>query len=511
MTPPAVPRRAQRLLDLADRRFDLLVIGGGITGAGIARDAARRGLAVALIEREDFAAGTSSRSSRLIHGGVRYLEHGYLHLVFEASRERRRLLALAPHLVRPLQFTWPVYRGARIPRWQLAAALTLYDALALFRNVGRHTLLDRDGVLAAEPALAPDGLRGGASYWDAATDDARLTLANVIDAAHTSATVVNHAAVVSLTFDSPNGAVSGAVVRDVLGGHEIRVQARVVMNASGPWTDEIARLEGGEPGPVVRGTKGAHIAVPAARVGNHAAVTLLSPDDGRVMFALPAGTHTIIGTTDTATVAHPHEVRASRADVRYLVAACNRSFPGARLGEEDVVAAWAGIRPLIASGHKKDPSSASREHAITTTARGVLTITGGKLTTYREMAEQCVDAVVRRLGTRVRRCDTAAAPLPGERPAATPNDRRLTDTLPWREQDVEHGVRAEFAETVSDVLIRRTTLAFEQRDHGLSLAPNVAKQMGSLLHWTDAGVRQAVDEFTQDVSRIFVIDPDDTR
>ena len=183
MTPPAIPRRAQRLLDLADRRFDLLVIGGGITGAGIARDAARRGLAVALIEREDFAAGTSSRSSRLIHGGVRYLEHGYLHLVFEASRERRRLLALAPHLVRPLQFTWPVYRGARIPRWQLAAALTLYDALALFRNVGRHTLLDRDGVLAAEPALAPDGLRGGASYWDAATDDARLTLANVIDAA----------------------------------------------------------------------------------------------------------------------------------------------------------------------------------------------------------------------------------------------------------------------------------------------------------------------------------------
>ena len=507
MSSPTIPRRAQRLSELGDRRFDLLVIGGGITGAGIARDAARRGLAVALVDREDFAAGTSSRSSRLIHGGVRYLEHGYLHLVFEASRERRRLLEIAPHLVRPMQFTWPVYKGARVPRWQLAAALTLYDALALFKNVGRHHPLGKAGVLAAEPALAAEGLRGGAAYWDAATDDSRLTLANAIDAAHVSATVLNHAEVVQLARASANGPVDGAVVRDLLGGTDIRVQARIVLNATGPWTDEVLQMEGTTTGPAVRGTKGVHIAVPAARVGNRSAVTMLSPDDGRVMFALPAGTHTIIGTTDTATNEHPHDVRAARTDVRYLLAACNRFFPAARLTEDDVVAAWAGIRPLVASNHTGNPSSASREHAITTTAGGVVTITGGKLTTYRAMAEQCVDVVVHRVGRAVRRCDTAKAPLPGERVPASATDVRLDDMLPWREQDVDQAVRHEFAETLSDVMIRRTTLAFDRKDQGRALAPRIAERMAAVLRWTDAGVRNALEEFERDATRIFSIAP----
>lgn len=501
---PTIPRRAQRLLDLADRRFDLLVIGGGITGAGIARDAARRGLAVGLVDREDFAAGTSSRSSRLIHGGVRYLEHGYLHLVFEASRERRRLLAIAPHLVQPLRFTWPVYRGARIPRWKLAAGLTLYDALALFRNVGRHQRLSATEVLEAEPALAREGLRGGASYWDAATNDARLTLANVLDAAAASATVVNHAEVLSLIFASgATGAVTGAVVRDRLGGNVIRVQARIVINACGPWTDEIARMEDAAARPAVRGTKGVHISVPAERVGNVGAVTMLSPDDGRVMFTLPSGTHTIIGTTDTHTAEHPHAVRATSADVRYLLAACNRFFPDARLTEDDVVATWAGIRPLVVRRNANDPASASREHAIRMSPRQVLTITGGKLTTYREMAEQCVDAALRRLGTRVRGCDTHRVPLPGARPKPASDDRRLVDALPWREVDVDHAVRHELAETIGDVLIRRTTLAFEQRDQGRSVAPLVAQRMADRLHWTDAGVANALAEYERETTRIF--------
>ncbi len=507
MSPPTIPRRAQRLADLGDRRFDLLVIGGGITGAGIARDAARRGLAVALVEREDFAAGTSSRSSRLIHGGVRYLEHGYLHLVFEASRERRRLLDLAPHLVRPLRFTWPVYAGARVPRWKLAAALTLYDALALFRNVGRHRRLDPAGVLAMEPALAPDALRGGATYWDAATDDARLTLANAIDAAHASATVLNHAEVTALSCSAPHGPVDGAIVRDLLGGAEVRVQARIVLNATGPWTDEVVAMEAAPAGPVVRGTKGVHIAVPAARVGNRSAVTMLSPEDGRVMFTLPAGTHTIIGTTDTATAEHPHDVRAAAADVRYLLRACNRFFPAARLTEDDVVAAWAGIRPLVARTNTGDPGSASREHAITTSPKGLVTITGGKLTTYRAMAEQCVDVVVRRLGQRVRPCDTARAPRPGARAVPASDDVHLDPALPWTERDVDHAVRHEMAESLSDVLIRRTTLAFERKDQGRGLAERVAQRMGAILHWTDAGVRHAVADFARDTERIFSIAP----
>src|SRR5262249_22638496 len=183
---------SDRLAALRDRAFDLLVIGGGLTGCGIARDAALRGLSVALVEKDDFASGTSSRSSRLVHGGVRYLEHGHLHLVFESSAERRRLLRLAPHLVRPLAFTWPVYQGARIPRWKLGAGLMLYDALSLFRNVGRHRRLSRSAVLEREPMLAPEGLRGGAAYYDASTNDTRLTLANAIAASEAGAVVVNH-------------------------------------------------------------------------------------------------------------------------------------------------------------------------------------------------------------------------------------------------------------------------------------------------------------------------------
>ncbi len=494
MTGQPIPRRARRLHELADRHFDLLVIGGGITGAGIARDAARRGLAVALVERDDFAAGTSSRSSRLIHGGVRYLEHGYLHLVFEASRERRRLLELAPGLVHPVRFTWPVYRGARVRRWQLASALTLYDALSLFRNVGRHRRLDPGGVLEAEPQLARAELQGGAMYWDAGTDDSRLTLANVLDAAHASATVVNHAEVAALTFASATGPANGAIVRDLVGGTEVRVQARIVLNACGPWTDVIARLEDQAAKSTVRGTKGVHVAVPAARVGNRGAVTMLSPDDGRVMFTLPAGEHTIIGTTDTQTTEDPQQVRAYRSDVRYLLAAANRFFPDARLTDSDVVAAWAGIRPLVARTNTRDPASASREHAITTSRRGVLTVTGGKLTTYRAMAEQCVDVAVRRLGRRVRRCDTAHTPL----------------TLPNRptelEAQVELAVESELAETVSDVLVRRTRRAFETRDQARSLAPQVAAQMAALLHWTDAGARNAISEYERDIARLFAID-----
>jgi glycerol-3-phosphate dehydrogenase len=276
---------------LADGVFDLLVVGGGITGAGVARDAAARGLRVALVERDDLAAGTSSRSSRLVHGGVRYLEHGHLGLVFEASRERRTLLATAPHLVRPLAFTWPVYRGARVPRWKLAAGLALYDALSLWRNVGRHRPLGPSGVLAREPAVRSAGLVGGASYWDAATDDSRLTLATALDAEALGAVLLTHAAVAALAFrPDAAGARVRAGVRDLLGGGAaVEVRARAVVNCAGPWADRVRALA--EPGgpPAVLGAKGVHLLVPAARVGNRGALTLAAPQDGRVVFVLPAG------------------------------------------------------------------------------------------------------------------------------------------------------------------------------------------------------------------------------
>ncbi len=482
MTTPALNGAVWRAESVARFRsdpFDLLIIGGGITGAGIARDAALRGLRTALVEREDFASGTSSRSSRLVHGGVRYLEHGYLHLVFEASRERRTLLRIAPHLVRPLRFTWPFYRGARLGPWTIGAGLWLYDLLALFRNVGRHRELSRAQVLDVEPALRADGLRAGATYFDAATDDARLTLANVIDAATHGATVLNHAEATALLFEGTRA--GGAKVRDAVSGEYFDIRARAVVNAAGPWTDAVRALEGAGGGAAVRGTKGVHIAVPADRVRNREAITVISAVDQRVMFVLPAGEQTIVGTTDTPTDESPDEVRASQADVQYLLDSANAYFPDAKLTPDDVVAAWAGIRPLIASGNRSAPASASREHLIATGPAGVIQITGGKLTTYRSMSAQVTDAVEQALGRRPTRCRTAELPLPE--------------------------VGEEFACTVADVLVRRRKVAFERKDHGTSEAPSVARRLGELFGWDPARCERAVEEYRDEVRRLFTITP----
>ena len=531
--------RADRLHALAARRFDLLVIGGGITGCGIARDAALRGLSVALVEMNDFASGTSSRSSRLIHGGVRYLEHGHLHLVFEASAERRRLLRLAPHLVHPLAFTWPVYERARIPRWKLGAGLALYDVLALFRNVKRHRRLDRDQVLESEPNVRRDGLRGGAQYYDAATDDARLTLANAIGAAEAGAVVVNHAEATALRFDG--GRVSGATVRDTIGSRVVEVTAGAVVNATGPWSDEVRQLEG-DRGSAVRGSKGVHIAVPRDRLGNRGALTLIAPADGRVFFVLPAGEQSIVGTTDTYTDATPDEVRATNQDVEYLLAAANHYFPSAKLETADVITAWAGIRPLIAA-QTATPGAVSREHAVDVSARGLISITGGKLTTYRIMARDVMRVVAKQLGRSLGRDRTDALPLPGgdfhsietligdiaretgdvalaDHLARTygtrwpavwseirePGDaRQIAAGLPYTVGELRYAVRHEMACTLDDLLIRRTRLAFACRDHGVGVASAVAADVAPLLGWDPSARKRAMSEFERESARLFAI------
>ncbi|MDQ3080737.1 MAG: FAD-dependent oxidoreductase, partial [Gemmatimonadota bacterium] len=328
------------LAALEGRRFDLLVIGGGITGAGIARDAAMRGLTVAIVDKGDWGSGTSSRSSRLVHGGIRYLEHGEIALVRESVREREVLMRIAPHLVKPLEFTWPVYRGARLPRWKLRAGLALYDVLAGSRGSRKHNGLDVETIAGHEPMLRRDGLVGGASYYDAATDDVRLVLANVLSAVEHGAVAVNYARAVSDSLSG--GRVDGAVVWDEVGGDrdEVRVSARVTVSATGPWQ--------------VKGTKGVHISVSRDRIGNRGAITVVNPVDGRVMFVLPAGSQAIVGTTDTFTDESPDEVRATAGDVRYLLAAANSYFPDAKLKEDDVVSAWAGIRPLAAATNGAD-------------------------------------------------------------------------------------------------------------------------------------------------------------
>ena len=537
---PSRTTRSSRVARLGSEEFDVLVIGGGITGAGIARDAVLRGLRTALVERDDFGSGTSSRSSRLVHGGVRYLEHGHLRLVFESSRERRTLMRIAPHLVRPLRFTWPVYRGARVPRWKLNAGLLMYDALAVFRNVRNHRSLEPAEVLAQEPSLQRHDLLGGAEYFDAATDDARLTLANVIAADERGAVVVNHASVVRLTRDDHR--VTGAIVHDHADDVEIAVRASVVVNATGPWTDAVRALDVGGGPSAVRATKGVHIAVSRERLSTHAALTLLSPVDGRVMFALPSTATTIIGTTDTPTDERPDEVRASSTDVAYLLATANLFFPAARLTPSDVIAAWAGIRPLVASGFTRDPASASREHRIDRSASGMISVSGGKLTTYRSMAAEVVTAVERSLGRSPSRSTTGLVPLPGgdlrstdeafrtaelevgdaiiarrlveahgtrwrEVSALTSAEpalaRRIVRDLPYLLAEVVYAVEREMAVTLADVLIRRLRIAYEVADHGRSASRVATAVLAGRLGWDNARSRIEIARYDADVARVF--------
>jgi glycerol-3-phosphate dehydrogenase len=501
--PFSAASRTAALDALGTGTLDLLVIGGGITGAGVARDAAMRGLRTALVERDDFASGTSSRSSRLIHGGLRYLEHGEFHLVFEASRERRTLLRIAPHLVKPLRFTWPVYRGARVPKWKLRSALMLYDTLALFRNIERHRMLSAVELEALEPRLRRDGLTGGGTYYDAHADDALLTLANARAAADAGALVMNHTAARALVVEG--GVVRGAGVECQLTRRLVRVSAKCIVNATGPWSDSVRQLADPTVKSGIRGTKGAHIAVPRARVGNEQAIAITHPRDGRVMFILPAGAFTIVGTTDTDYDGPLDDVRASRDDVAYLLEAANHYAPAANLSANDVTAAWAGIRPLVASG-AATTAAVSREHAISVTAPGMLTVTGGKLTTYRLMAEQIVDRAEKIIGARHVRSTTARVVLVNDDrtgrydgPGAIP----LAPDLPYVWGQVRDAVTHGMALRLADVLVRRIPVAFETRDHGASLAPAVARVMAPLLGWSADQEREEIERFAKDAERSF--------
>lgn len=505
--------------------LDVLVIGGGITGAGIARDAALRGFRTALVEKGDFGGGTSSASSRLVHGGLRYLETGALHLVFESSRERRRLLQLAPHLVWPLPFLFPLYRGGRVPPWKLRAGMWLYDALAAFRNVHRHRWLGPAATRRLEPGLRDRDLRGAALYYDAQTDDARLVVATVRSAARAGALIANYAEVTTLL--TPDGRVRGAMVRDVLDGASRTVRALVVVNATGPWADAVRRLDRPGVHPLLRLTRGAHVVVPRARLGHTHALTLTSPLDGRVMFVLPWDEVSYIGTTDVDDPGDPDAVQATAADVTYLLRSANAYFPTARLTAADVLATWAGLRALVTSKPGQSASAVSREHVVEESPSGLLTIAGGKLTTYRAMAADLVNRVADRLHhtdgrPRVSAAATDREPLPGgeaadldvlagalrergvgdatarhlvrtyggEAPAVLNRAGRnrvllgpIVDGRPEIRAEVVHLVEREMAVRLDDVLMRRLHLSWQTRDQGLTAAPAVARKLRELLGW----------------------------
>lgn len=459
-----------------------------------------RGLSVALIEKDDFGSGTSGRTSRLVHGGLRYLEQGRVGLVRESRRERATLMRIAPHLVQPLRFTWPVYSGSRVSKRKLAAGLTVYDLLSLSRPGKWHERLSAADVLAREPALKPGGLSGGGAYFDSSTDDSRLTLANALSAAYWNAVVVNH-----MSADvRGGGALHEISLTDHITSESFTITARAVVRALGPWTSAAEH------------SKGSHIAVDRSTVGNREAIALLSPIDGRVMFILPSGAQTIIGTTEVLTRSSPDDVRASESEIAYLIESANAYLADARLRRSDVISAWAGLRPLAPTVSSTDPSSASREHLITRDERGTITITGGKLTTYRAVAEEVVDAVQVTLGMRKTRSRTAAEALPGaDRESVIAEmiaaDQKLGAPLAGnngiRAADLVYSVHYEHALTLSDLLIRRTLSAFRARDHAMSLAASAANVVAPLLGWTVEKKESEIPDYARDIARIFTIDP----
>ncbi len=538
------PSARATIWDLTSRRLDVLVIGGGATGAGIAREAALRGLTVALVDRYDFAWGTSSRSTRLIHGGLRYLEQRAWKLVKESLQERQILLRIAPHLVRPLAFLFPVFRTDRVGRWKLELGLTAYDLLALRGNVRRHRSLSKRAVLDQEPLLRERGLVGGSVYWDAQCDDARLTLATVQSAARSGALVANYTCVTALDFD--HNRVSGAILEDQLTGAQGTAHARLVVNATGPWTDGVRRFENPKVRPMIAPTRGAHVMVSRARIGHRHAITFLSPIDGRVMFVLPWGDRSYIGTTDTDDLGAPDTVAPTEDDILYLLRSVNAIFPEARLGPEDVSLSWAGLRPLLVQNGTRAPSERSREYAIDVGAKGLMTVTGGKLTTYRRVAVEVVDRIAQRLGAGSSQTDptttrSATEPLPGgqSRDVKDLFARGVRRGFPepvvahlvgqygaeattvydlieeWPElrepvhpqhaavgAQVVHAVRQEYARRLDDVMFRRLSLAHETPDGGLQAAGAVAGLMGRELGWDEGRRRGEVDRYRSLVDAI---------
>ena len=392
----------------------MLIIGGGITGAGVALDAALRGWRVGLIDKGDFASGTSSVSSKLIHGGLRYLEQGAFHLVYEALHERGLLLRNAPHLVRPLRFLMPFYRGGRLPLWKCRLGLTLYDLLAGTDNIQRSRPVSVSLLMRECAHLRPEGLLGGAAFFDAQMDDARLCIEVLLTAAHYGANVANYVEAISLENRDPGP--QQIRILDHVSGKEATVRARVVLNATGPWVDQVCRLARDSTGPYLQPTKGVHLVAPAQ--GLPAGFLLLHPADGRVFFVLPWLGKTLIGTSDTFTPAGPDALGVDADEIAYLLAGYNRYFAPA-LQPQDVLGSFAGLRPLLRAG-PATPSSLSREFRVWQSAPGLLSVAGGKFTTFRHMAEVITDQLGRLLGKR-QRCRTRNCPLIG------------TPDMPWEQ------------------------------------------------------------------------------
>jgi glycerol-3-phosphate dehydrogenase len=536
--------RGRALRELANNTFDLLVIGGGITGAGVAREASLRGFRVALVEQNDFGSGTSSRSTKLIHGGLRYLKQLDFGLVAEAVRERQLLLGTAPHLVEATAFLFPVYRGDPDSLIALRAGLLAYDLFARLQAPVPHRMLAVGDVLSREPYLRASDLVGGAVYTDSRTDDGRLTLAVLRSAVQFGAMVANYAGVEAF-LRRRDGCVAGAVVVDSLSGERLEVRASRVLVAAGPWADQLRRLDDPAAPPILRLTKGAHLAVPAARVPLRHAVVIRGRDrERRMMFAIPHGQFTYVGTTDTDYSGDPAALTVECTDVRYILEAANTAFPEAHLGEADVISTWVGLRPLVRPSRATTASAVSRDYQLFRAPSGLVSVGGGKLSAFRGMAEHIVDDVLpgskthgsQRLSRAV--LPGADGPLPTQadwttlaRATGTTADRLSewcgiygsdleevaacrgsTDlqepALEWHRAMTRYAVDCEMAQRLEDVYRRRTGLMLFSHDNGRSWLETLASDMAELLNWSADRRREEISRTMLAIDRMFAFRAD---
>jgi glycerol-3-phosphate dehydrogenase len=502
--------------------FDILIIGGGATGCGIALDAASRGLKVALVEKNDFSEGTSSRSTKLLHGGVRYLEtavkhldRGQYHLVRDALKERGILLRLAPHLCHRLPLVTPLYKWMEVP--YILAGLKLYDLLAGSAGIGDSRLLSRSKALERFPMLHAEGLKAGVLYYDGQFNDARMTLCIALTAAQHGAVIANHVSVTD--FIKEEGKVAAVQVNDSVSGESWEVRARTVINATGPFADKMRLMDDPASRPMLKASSGIHILLDKRFAPPDTGLLIPKTEDGRVLFVLPWEGHALVGTTDepAEVVEHP---RPSREDISYLLRHIGRYFD-LQVSESDIKAAWSGLRPLIFDPKASDTAKLTRDHLIDQSPSGLITIAGGKWTTYRKMAQDVVNLAVRRFALKARgKCRTDQIYLAGGANYDPQGDSRLVEKYgldsqiawhlnraygdragevakiaasgygallakghPYLEAEVLYAVRHECAEHAMDVLSHRTSLALLDNTAAMEASGQVINIMAKELDW----------------------------
>lgn len=466
--------RAAIIASLQEQPLDVLVIGGGIVGSSVARDAAMRGMRVGLVEQRDFAFGTSSRSSRLLHGGIRYLAQGRIGLVHEASVEKTILHRIAPHLAAPLPFVFPTYRqNPKWKLWQLMIGVKLYDLLCGGRNLGASSWMNVTETLAAVPGLSAEGLKGAVRYFDGFTNDARLVLDTLRSASQHGAMVLNYAKFTSARRDRLWHC-------EVESDAAFSIQTKAVVNATGPWADGLPHSA-----VKLRLTKGIHLVIERSRLP--VTDTVVMTEGTRILFAIPWGERTVLGTTDTDYDGSLTEVFADAADVGYVLRIANQHFPDAKLNADDVISTWAGLRPLIAD-KKGRPSDISRSHEIKSPEPNWWDVAGGKLTTCRLMAEQTIDRVIASVEMRPLLCSTADQPLIA--------DVRFSAITPpaFSREAVQHFCEREWARHLDDVMIRRTSWHYYHRD-AARLAEECAPWMAELLGWDTARLESELQRY----------------